>query len=140
MISIYSFIKRNSSASSEKTYWFAGLEILLECFVLSLFIGMILSACTPVGPSLPNEMIVSMTSYSDQSDIDIVQLCANKPLGLYWHEQSQIWAVICKMEYQDMYGAVLMDASYTIISTDHVNAKSMSDLKKMVFSVGWQER
>jgi len=44
------------------------------------------------------------------------------------------------MEYQDMYGAVLMDTSYTIISTDHVNAKSMSDLKKMVFSVGWQER
>ena len=84
-------------------------------------------------------MIVSLTSYSG-TDSDIVQLCVNQPKGLYWNEQAQIWAVICEMEYQDMYGAVLMDSSYTIISTDHVNAKSMSDLKEMVFSVGWQER
>lgn len=109
--------------------------------LLTLFMvaALSLTACWSTGPVLPNEMIVSMTSYSD-IDMDIVQTCVNQPKGLYWHEQAQIWAVICKMEYQDMYGAVLMDTSYTIISTDHVNAKSMSDLKKMVFSVGWQER
>lgn len=106
---------------------------------LVLLLAIFLVSCGLTGPVLPNEMIASMTSYSDV-DMDIVQLCVNQPKGLYWHEQAQIWAVICEMEYQDMYGAVLMDISYNIVSTDHVNAKSMSDLKKMVFSVGWQER
>jgi hypothetical protein len=106
---------------------------------LFVLLAIFLTACTASAPALPTEMIVSMTSYSDV-DTDIVQLCADQPKGLYWHEQAQIWAVICKMEYEDMYGAVLMDISYTIISTDHVNAKSMSDLQKMVFSAGWQER
>lgn len=106
---------------------------------LTTLLVFILASCTPSGPALPNEMIVSLTSYSG-TDSDIVQLCVNQPKGIYWHEEAQIWAVICKMAYQDMYGAVLMDTSYTILSTDHVNAKSMPELKKLVFSVGWEER
>lgn len=108
-------------------------------FALFMVLALFLTACTTSAPALPTEIIVSMTSYSDV-DMEIVQLCVDQPKGLYWHEQAQIWAVICEMEYEDMYGAVLMDISYTIVSTDHVNAKSMSDLKDMVFSVGWQER
>lgn len=107
--------------------------------LLFAIVCFILSACTPAGPALPVEMIASMTAYSE-ADVEIVQICVNQPKGLYWNEQGQIWAVVCKMEYQDMYGAVLMDTSYTIIGTDHVNAKSMSELKDKVFSVGWKEQ
>ncbi len=107
-------------------------------FLFVLFMTL-LAACTAGAPALPTEMIVSMTSYSGIG-METVGLCVDQPKGLYWHEQSQMWAVICEMEYEDLYGAVLMDKSYTVMKIDFVNAKSVSELKKMVLSVGWQER
>lgn len=106
---------------------------------LFVLLALFLTACTAGAPALPTEMIVSMTSYSGIG-METVQLCVDQPQRLYWHEQAQMWAVICEMEYEDLYGAVLMDKSYTVMKIDFVNAKSMSDLQKMVFSVGWQER
>lgn len=108
-------------------------------FALFMVLALFLTACTASAPALPNEMIVSMTSYSGIG-VETVRLCVDQPQRLYWHEQAQMWAVICEMEREDMYGAVLMDKSYTVMKIDFVNAKSMSDLQKMVFSVGWQER
>ena len=110
--------------------------IYLFVFIL---LAVMLSACAAISPELSSEMIVSMTSYSSQ-DMEIVHFCANNPKGLYWHDETKIWAVVCKMEHKHTYGAVLMDTSYNILVVDHLNAKSMSELEKLVFSVGWQER
>ena len=109
--------------------------------LIFIIVAFLFSACAPSAPTLSNEMIVAMTSYSEQRDMDIVSLCVNEPKGIYWHQDAHMWAVSCKVkEIKDTYGVVLMDEAYNILVVDYLNAKSISNLKELLFSSGWQER
>lgn len=117
-------------------------------FLFALF----LAACAAPAPQLSPEMVASMTARADlydaqypgMAETNVARLCVTAPIGRYWHEEGQIWAVICEVPLQsslpNMYGAVLMDRSYTVLSTEQVSASSRSALEDLVFSVGWEAR
>ena len=115
---------------------------------LIIFIALLLAACGASRPALTPEMTTALNARADLydmeypgGDINVARQCVTEPLGLYWHEDGQIWAVICELPaLPGTYGAVLMDRSYMVIRTEHVNAKSLGALEDLVFSVGWEER
>lgn len=116
-----------------------------RCLIL---IALILTACAAPAPQLDSAMTASMNARADaydaqypgMTDTNVARECAKNPIGLYWHENG-IWAVICVLPAMpNTYGAVLMDASYTVLSTEHISAASRSALEDQVFAVGWEAR
>jgi len=119
-----------------------------KILVLMALVAFLLTACG-ANVTLDTAMTSALNAYADQydaqhpGDVDwnIARLCADKPLGLYRHEGAQIWAVVCALPVlPGVYGAVLLDSSYTVLSTEHVNAVNLTALEALVFSVGWEER
>lgn len=117
-------------------------------FTVLLFTVLILSACGGNKVTLDPALIVSMNTqadlydaqYPDTAEINVARACVAEPLGLYWHE-SGLWAVVCELPaLPKTYGAVLMDASYTVFKTTYVSAESIAALEEMVFSTGWEAR
>ena len=115
---------------------------------MALLLALLLTACS-ANVTLDAAMTSALNTYADQYDVqhpgdadwNIARLCANAPLGLYRHEGAQIWAVVCALPaLPGAYGAVLLDSSYTVLSTEHVNAVNLSALEDLVFSVGWEAR
>lgn len=117
-------------------------------FISLLLTVLLLSACganVTLEPALTSALNACADQYDAQypgdTDWNIARLCADKPLGLYRHEGAQLWAVVCALPaLPDVYGAVLLDSSYTILSTEHVNAVNLSALEDLVFSAGWEAR
>lgn len=117
-------------------------------FSTALLLALLLTACG-ANVTLDSALTSALNTYADQydaqhpgdADWNIARLCANEPLGLYRHEGAQIWAVVCALPaLPGAYGAVLLDSSYTVLSTEHVNAVNLSALEDLVFSVGWEAR
>ena len=114
-----------------------------------LFISILfLTACATSTPALSPEMVASMNARADLYDaqypgapeMNVARQCVTKPIGLYWHPNG-IWAVICELPaLPNTYGAVLIDGSLQILSTEHVTAVSKTALEDLVFSVGWEKR
>lgn len=111
-----------------------------------LLLVLLLTACASPAPTLPAEMVASMTERADWYDaqypgtpeMNVARECVTKPIGLYWHPNG-IWAVVCELpELPNTYGAVTMSISYTVLSTEHVSAASVAALEDKVFSAGWE--
>lgn len=116
--------------------------------LLIVFLALCLTACG-ANVTLEPSLTSALNAYADQydaqypgdTDLNIARLCADKPLGLYRHEGAQLWAVVCALPaLHGAYGAVLLDSSYTILSTEHINAINLSALEDLVFSAGWEAR
>lgn len=93
---------------------------------------------------LAPEMLASMRASADQydlefpgNDMNIARLCAETPTALYWNEQYQTWAVTCVLPLPNTYGYVMLDTSYKILNTKHINAVSQSAIDDLIGSVGW---
>lgn len=113
-----------------------------------IFIALLLTACAAPAPQLDPAMDASMNARADLYDaqypgvaeMNVARQCVTHPAGLYWHESGRIWAVVCELSSPNTYGAVLMDVSYTVLSTEHVSAVSIAALEDLVFSAGWEAR
>jgi predicted small lipoprotein YifL len=115
---------------------------------MALLLALLLTACG-AKVTLDSALTSALNTYADQydaqhpgdADWNIARLCVNDPLGLYRHEGSQLWAVVCKIPAMPgTYGAVLLDSSYTVLLTEHLNAANLTALEELVFSVGWEAR
>lgn len=116
---------------------------------LLILTALLLAACGPSNITLDPALTASLNASADRYDAqfpgdvewNIAGLCVNEPLGLYRHEAGGLWAVVCVIRAMpDTYGAVLLDNSYTVLSTEHVSAKDLTALEALVFSVGWERR
>ncbi len=124
------------------------MKTILKVTALLLTV-LILSACGGSKVTLDPALIASLNARADAYDAqfpgdvewNIARLCVNEPLGLYRYEAGQIWAVVCDIPaLPDAYGAVLLDSSYTVLSTEHVTAVNLAALEDLVFSAGWEAR
>lgn len=105
---------------------------------------LVLTACSGASVVLPESMSAAMNARADLYDaqypgdgMNVARLCVNNPAGLYWNEGIQTWAVVCQMPLPNMYGAVMLDANYMVLSSQHINAVSLAGLEEMIASVGW---
>lgn len=108
---------------------------------------LVLTACGGEVVTLPEGMYATMSARADLYDaqfpgdgMNVARLCANNPAGLYWNESIKTWAVVCKMPIENMYGAVMLDANYTVLSSQHINVVSLAGLEDMIASVGWVKK
>lgn len=107
-------------------------------------IALLLTACASNAPTLSAEMKASMQVRANQdamiypSDMNIVQMCVNKPIALYWNESIQTYAVVCDYSLPNVYGVVLVDANNVVLNTEHINAVNLQGLEDMIRSVGWE--
>lgn len=118
---------------------------LLTALLLTV---LLLTACG-ANVTLDAALTSALNTYADQydaqhpgdADWNIARLCVNNPLGLYRHEGSQLWAVVCEIHAMPgTYGAILLDSSYTVLLSDHLNAANLKELEDLVFSAGWESR
>lgn len=124
------------------------------CLSLCVLVALLLSACGVTAPTLAPELVSSLNTYADQTDLlfpgdtqaGIARLCASEPAALYWHEDAKIYAVICLIPTSfelgtNVYGVVLLDGtSNTVIHVEHINADSLGELEKIIAPVGWERK
>lgn len=115
--------------------------------ILVVLMVLVLTACSE-GVALPDGMSAAIVERADlydaqfhgSEDMNVARICAETPAGLYWNEQIQTWAVVCKMPMENMYGAVMLDVNYTVLNSEHINAVSLVGLEEMIASVGWVKK
>jgi hypothetical protein len=115
---------------------------------LIVLAALVLTACSGASVVLPEGMSSAMSAradlydaqYAGDAEMNVARICVQTPAGLYWNESIQTWAVVCKMPLPNMYGAVMLDANYTVLSSQHINAVSLTGLEEMIASVGWVKK
>lgn len=123
--------------------------------LLSMLVVLMLAACSgEKAPELPFELASSMDAYADRleeqspndTDAEIVRLCASKPTGLYWNRDANAYAVTCLLPVDagsPIYGVVLMDGTTSaVIRVQSINAESQNALEYLIAqaATGWERK
>ncbi len=117
----------------------------MKKILFSITFLLLLAACTSSNKlTLSAEMKEAMQARADEyaqqypADMNIAQMCVDKPIALYWNAGLQTYAVVCEYPLPNVYGVLLIDINNVVLNTQHINATSMDDLEGIIGSMGWE--